>query len=84
MLNEILHDVGVSWIIISNDEMKYEIDEINHQYWLNKGPSYNTAICSRLHGSLFEYLITHARTDRYNLMCSLVTHDKIQPDYKDE
>ena len=48
VLNEILHHVGMSWIISSNDEMKYEIDENNHQYWLNKGPCYNTAICLRL------------------------------------
>ena len=56
--------------------MKYEIDEINHQYWFNKVPWYNTAIYSRLQGSLFEDFITHARTNRYNLMCSLVSHDK--------
>ena len=35
MLNAILHHVGMSWIISSNNEMKYEIDEINHQDWLN-------------------------------------------------
>ena len=68
--------MGMLWIISSNDEMKYEIDESNHQDWLNKVPWYNTDICSRLHGSLFEYFITHARTDRYNLMCYLVEHDK--------
>ena len=62
--------------------MKYEIDKNNHQYWLNKGTWYNTDICSRLHGSLFEYFITHARTDRYNLMCSLVSHDKKLPAYE--
>ena len=45
VLNEILHHVGMSWIICSNEEVKYEIDEINHPYWLNKGPWYNTAIC---------------------------------------
>ena len=56
--------------------MKYEIDKCNHQYWLNKGPWYDTAICSRLHGSLFEDFITHARTGRYNLMCYLVAQDK--------
>ena len=28
--------------------------------------------------------ITHARTDRYNLMLSLVSHDKIQPAYEDD
>ena len=58
-----------------------EIDENNHQDWLNKGPLYNTSICFKLHGSMFEYFITHARTDRYNLMCSLVAYDKIQPAY---
>ena len=58
VLNAILHHVGMSWIISSNNEMKYERDESNHQDWLNKGPWYNTSICSRLHGILFEYFIT--------------------------
>ena len=75
VLNAILYYVGMSWIIISNDEMKYEIDKHNHQDWLNKGPWYNKSICSRFHGSLFEEFITHARTDTYNLMCSLVEQD---------
>ena len=64
--------------------MKYEIDESNHQYWLNKGPWYNKSICSRLHVSLFEESITHARTDRYNILCYLVAHYKKQPDYEHE
>ena len=51
---------------------------------MNKGPWYNIYICSRLHGSLFEDLITHERTDRYDLICSLVAHDKIQPYYEDD
>ena len=76
LLNVILHHVGMLWIISSNEEMKYEIDKSNHQYWLNKVHWCNTAICSSLHGSLFEDFITHARTDIYNLMCSLVAHDK--------
>ena len=84
VLNEILHHVGMLWIIISNNEMKYEIDKSNHQDWLNKGPWYNTDICSRLHGSLIEDFITHARTDRYNLMCYLVAHDKKIPAYEDD
>ena len=25
---------------------------------------------------MFEDFITHARTDRYNIMCSIVAHDK--------
>ena len=76
VLNAILHHVGMSWIICSNEEMLYEIDELNHPNWLNKGPCYNTDISLKLHGKTFEYFITHARTDRYNLMCSVVVHDK--------
>ena len=45
VLNAILHHVGMSWIIIPNQEMNYEMDENNHQDWLNKGPCYNTPIC---------------------------------------
>ena len=59
------------------------MEKINHPDWLNKGPWYNTAICSRLYVSLFEDFITHVRTDRYNLLCYLVAHDKKQPDYED-
>ena len=64
--------------------MKYEIDESNHQDWLNTGTWYNTSICSRLNWSLFAYFITHARTDRYDLICSLFAHDIKQPYYEYE
>ena len=60
------------------------MDKNNHQYWLNKGPWYNTSICLKLHEGTFEDFITQARTDRYNLMCSLVSHDKLQLYYKDD
>ena len=63
--------------------MKYETDENNHEYWLNKDPWYNTAIYLWLHGIRFEDFITHARSNRYYLMYSLVAHDKIQPAYED-
>ena len=63
---------------------KYEMNKSNHQDWLNKCPWYNTDTCSKLHGSLFEDFITHARTNRYNLMCSLVAHDKKLPAYEDD
>ena len=59
------------------------MNENNHQDCLNKGPWYNTSICSKLHGSRFKDFITQARTDRYNLMCSLVAHDRLQLYYKD-
>ena len=55
--------------------MLYEMDESNHPDWLNKGPWYNTAIWSRLHGSLSETFIAHAGTNRYNILCSLVAPD---------
>ena len=60
------------------------MNETNHQDWLNKGPWYNTSICSKLHGSMFDNFITQARTYRYNLMCSLVSHDILQLDYNDD
>ena len=56
----------------------------NHLYWLNKDPRYNKNICSKLHGIRLEDFITQARTDRYNFMCSLVAHDRLQPDYEDD
>ena len=60
------------------------MNETNHQDWLNKGPWYNTPICSKLHGSRFEDFITQAKTDRYNLMCSLVPRDILKLYYKDD
>ena len=60
------------------------MEKNDHHNWLNKIPWYNTYICLKLYGSLFEYFITHAISDRYNFMCSLVAHDKLQPSYKDD
>ena len=60
------------------------MDKINHPDWLYKGPWYNTSIFLRLHGSLLGNFITHARTDRYNLICYIFAHDKKQPSYEDE
>ena len=52
--------------------MKYEMDKNNIQDWLNKGSCHNTSICLKMNVSMFEDFITHARTDRYNIMCYLV------------
>ena len=84
VLNAILHHVGMSWIICSNKKIKYEIDKSNHPNWLNKGPWYNTVICSRFHLIMFTDSITYAGTYRYNLMCYIVAHDKKQPAYEDD
>ena len=74
-----LHHVGMSWIIISNKKMDYDNStNSNHLYWFDTGPRYNKNICSKLHGITFEDFITQARTDRYNIMCSLVAHDRLK------
>ena len=80
MLNSVLNNVDLSWIISSNKQMKYETEE-NNPDWLNKGPWYNSAICSKLYGTVFGYFIRNALTDRYNLMCSINEHDRQQPTY---
>ena len=85
VLNAILHNVGISWIISSNKKMDYDkYTNSKHLYCFNIGPWYNKNICSKLHGIKFQYLITQARTDRYNIICSLVAHNKLQTDYKDD
>ena len=76
MLNTKFHHVDLSWIIYSTNQMKYDIKENNHLDWLNKVPWYNTAICSELNGTVFGYFIRNARTDRYNILRSVTTHDK--------
>ena len=79
-----LHHVGMSWIISSNKEMDYDkYTNSNNLDWFDTGPWYNKNICSKLHGIKFEDFIKQARTDRYNIMCSLVAHDRLQDDYKD-
>ena len=52
--------------------------------WLNNGPWYNRNICSKINGIRLEDFITQARTDRHDLMCSLVAHDRLQPYYEDD
>ena len=69
----------MSWIICFNNEMFYEIEGNNHSDYFNTGTWYNTEICLKLHGKLFEYFIRHVRTDIYHLMCSIIAHDKQQP-----
>ena len=51
--------------------------------WFDTGSWYNKNICSKSYGTTFEDFITQARTDRYNIMCSLVAHDKLQENKTD-
>ena len=41
MLNTKFYHVGLSWIISSSKQIKYDLKENNHPDWLNKGPRYN-------------------------------------------
>ena len=51
--------------------------------WLDTG-TWKKNICSKLYGTTFEDFITHARTYRYNIMCSLLAHDRLQENKPDD
>ena len=79
-----LHHVGMSWIISSKKEMDYDnFTNSKSLEWFDTGTWYNKNICSKLHGITFEDFITQDRTDRYNIMCSLVAHDRLQENKTD-
>ena len=52
--------------------------------WFDTGPWHNKNICSKLYGTNFEGFIIQARIDRYNIMCSLVAHNSVQDNKKDD
>ena len=70
VLNTIFHYVDMIWIFENDEDLKYDMDTLNSD-WSTGGPWYNTSICKKLHGKLFEGFIINARTDRYNIMCSI-------------
>ena len=83
VLNKILHRVGMSWIIETSQQLKYEIDKHNPD-WITCGPQYITYISNKLHGTVFENYIINAITDRYKIMCSIDAHEKKYPQYVDD
>ena len=42
--------------------------------WITGCHWYNTYICKKLHGTVFEEYIRNVGTDRYNFMCSIGAH----------
>ena len=48
------------------------------------GPCYNTSICKKLYGKVFEGFIRNSKTDRYNIMCSIDAHEKYHPSSFDD
>ena len=83
VLNTVLHNLVLSWIISSKKQIKYYTKENNHPDLLNKGPWYNTAICSKLCRTLFDNF-RNDRTDICNNMCSITAHEKLQSTYVDD
>ena len=75
VLNTMLHHVGMLWIIETHEQLKYEMEKHNSE-WITGGTRYNTYICKKLHGNVFEGFIRNARTDRYNIMCYIGAHEK--------
>ena len=67
------HD-SMIWIIENHEDLKYDM-EIQNSDWMTGGPWYNTSICKKLHGKLFEAFIINARTDWYNIMCYIDAYE---------
>ena len=72
VLNTMLHHVGMIWINEYREYLKYDMD-IQNSYWMTGDPWYNTYICNKLHGKLFEAFIINARTD---IMCSIDLYER--------
>ena len=70
-----LHHVGMIWIIENLEDFKYDM-EIQNPYWMIGVKWYNISVCKKLHGKLFEGFIINARTDRYNIMCSIDAYER--------
>ena len=84
-MNAMLHHVGMSRIICSKKEMDYDnYTNRKNLSWFDTGSWHNKNICSKLYGTTFESFITQDRTYRYNIMCSLVAHDRMQDNKKDD
>ena len=75
VLNIMLQHVGMLWIIENHEELKYDMD-IQNSDWLTDDTWYNTSICKKLHGKLFEGFIINERTDRYHIMGSIDAYRK--------
>ena len=73
LLNTMLHHIVMIWII-DHEDLKYDM-KIQNSDRVTDGPWYNTYICNRLHGKLFEGFIINARTYRYNIMCSIYEYE---------
>ena len=53
VLNTVLRHVDMLWIIKINQHLEYGTDKHN-SYWMTGGLWYNTSVCKKLHGNVFE------------------------------
>ena len=56
-----LHHVNMSWMIETNQKLKYDIEKHNLD-WIAGGPYYNTSTSEIFHGAVLENYIRIART----------------------
>ena len=75
LFNKILHHVSMIWIIENNEDLKYDV-EIQNSDWITGGTWYNTYICKKLHGKIFDTFIINAITDRSDIMCSIDAYER--------
>ena len=75
VLDTMLHHIDMLWIIEKYEQLKYDMDKHNSDR-ITGGPWYNISICKKLHGNVFEEFIRNARTERYNIMCSIDAPEK--------
>ena len=78
VLNIMLQHVGMLWIIETHEQLKYDMNK-NHSDWMIGGPWYKKPICKKLYGNMFEEFIINTKSDRYNIMCSIDAHEKLNP-----
>ena len=76
VLNSMLHHFGMIQIIENHEDLNYEM-ELQNSDWMTGGPWYNTSICNKLHGNVFEGFNINARTDTYNIMCCIDAYERI-------
>ena len=51
--------------------------EKHNSEWMSGGSWYNTSICKKLRGNVFEGFIRNAINNRYNIMCFIDAHEKL-------
>ena len=82
VLDTMLHHVGMLCIIETHEHSQYDMDKHNSG-WMSGGFWYNISIGKKSHGNVIEVFIRNARTNRYNIMCSIDVNEKNNPSEHD-